>query len=199
MKMKRKICMLALLGAMLMSTACASNDAAADKSQVEGDKAQQEVVASNDANQVEETNSLYFDFDKDKFELVHTEGENIIYLMDKGEQNSNVFASWKYIPLKDAETVAKEELEAKESYKQAETDLEIKSFKVIDYLEQDNPFNFIYFIDDNAGGVYRLSISAQAFNDWNEDAINTLVKSVKVVSKDENENLKNIKEVKPMV
>lgn len=45
---------------------------------------------------MDEKNSLFFNYDKDKFALIQAEGENLVSLMEK-EKNRNVYVSWEYV------------------------------------------------------------------------------------------------------
>lgn len=150
----------------------------------------------DDPNKLE-INSLYFDFDSSKFELVKIEGENSISLMDK-EKNSNIFAAWEHIPKTDIQTETNNALSEYPTYVNAETDLDIESTKLIDCIEDGSAYQYIYFInDEKTNGVYRLRVNATDFNGWDNTQREKLLKSIKLVEKNQNSNLDNLKTIKP--
>ncbi|NGP44680.1 hypothetical protein G4V62_06830 [Bacillaceae bacterium SIJ1] len=193
--MKKQFLTKALIGAMAVGAmgAVGANETFAQENTTS------KVVAAAPAENAK-AHSLFFDFDTFNHELVQGEGDDVIMLMDKKE-NRNVFFSWNHEKNTDVDAAAKEEKQSKEDYEGfsaeiVESDLNVTSTKVVDTYNEDGSSTAVYFIDDNAGGVYRVFVNTMALEAFTSDEyVNDVLESMEVVPKAENENLKNVKTI----
>lgn len=196
--MKKTALTLALTGALVVGSVGAYAIASSDTNRLPA--SQETTTKIAEQSNMEEVNSLYFAYDESKYELVRGEGEKSVSLMDR-DSNSNIFLSWKHIPSQHMERAAGEEcatIESNDGFSAeiATSDLKIPSTKVVDCYEEDGSTTSIYFIDDNAGGVYRVFVNTMAWEAFAaESEAQDLLNSIKVLSPDENPNLEKVKEI----
>lgn len=196
---KKTILSLSLAGVLACGSVLGVNAATQNKVQIANT-----TIMAEEAKQTGD--GLLFNFDENNMELVRYQGENTVMLMDKEIKNGgkSVYVSYNYIANKTAEDATKEEISKIEGYDigmtavKQESDLKIKSVKVLEKYEDEKVGITKYFIEDNKGGVYEVFINDSAFKfEYNENVKNALLESISLVEKDQNTNLNKIKEMQP--
>ncbi|SKC76820.1 hypothetical protein [Maledivibacter halophilus] len=206
----KKIIILVLISTLMFSiVACSEKVNSMEKNATDA----KELSKSEDTNELGEKQeasnigSVYFDYDKERFELIKVKDWDDIILWDKEKQHDFLtVVHWDDLS---AEEIVKEKLQEARKYddelEQVESDLKVESLKLIDYYREYEDymndkdtyelvkFLYMYFIDDGSGGVYRIVIDADTFDDLDDDAKKELLEGIKIIPLSENDNMKDIK------
>ncbi|WP_026895513.1 hypothetical protein [Clostridiisalibacter paucivorans] len=156
--------------------------------------------------EISNADSVYFDYDKERFELTKIKGWDDIALWDIEKECNFVVVT--HLDDCSAEEIVKDKLQGEaydDELEQVESDLKVESLKLIDYYREyadymnDKDtyelvvFRYIYFINDSNGGVYRIVINDSTLDTLDDTAKQEFLQSIKIIPLSENDNMKNIK------